>query len=80
MLFRSRRLAADDAVVIVARDGIEAGVKIGARLACHQHRNRIRPQIVIECVADFFGRERLLKIEMRDLAEGVHTRIRAARR
>ncbi len=67
----------EDAVEIVAAGGQEAGVEIGRRERGLQHRD-MRADEMVERVAQLVASERLIEIEMRDLAEGVDAGIGAA--
>ena len=71
--------ARQDAIAIVARYRAEAGVEIRRHERAVEDRDRVGLQVEIDRRLHRVGRPFAGKIEMRDLAQGVHAGIGAAR-
>src|SRR5579872_6848865 len=73
-----RRAATVDAIAIVAGNRRKAGMKLGPRFGCRKNSDSRGSQKVVEAVAQFLRADRLLDVEMRNLAQRVHTGVGAS--
>ena len=71
--------AVDDAIEVVALPRREPRIEVVGDLLGGQNRDRMRPQMRVDGIAQLVGAPVLFEIDVRDLAERVHARIGAAR-